>query len=397
MLMEQIPLLPEAPAPKAIGVTGLIKDPYAALAYTAAQLNAVESDTWIIPQSGGKDSRATMWSALILIAEGRVRSPKRIVTYFADTLMEYPSFIQQAQQALDECVAFAQKLGIEAHSFTTRPRAEDDFWVRIIGKGLAPPTLGMRWCTDKLKIVPSRDVLKKQGWYGDFEIVDDKEVIHPHPVLLGVRYGESDRRDKILSCSVGGECGPDVMLHRDRKVPKVQPIVKWSQCAVWDFLTLIALSYGFEPQGLIDHYGPDGSLRYGCWSCPLIYDDKTGRYLAKFNPPLAELVRFANQQFRSGGAAWKVQNRELFKKSDALKDGRLSLSYCKRLFDWMVDFEHRYGQQLLEPWQKLLIQGLWEYRRVLPGIQADCGGQAEFELNGNGPISIRQTAPNGLK
>jgi hypothetical protein len=63
----------------------------------------------------------------------------------------------------------------------------------------------------------------------------------------------------------------------------------------------------------------------------------------------------------------------------------------------MVDFEHRHGQPLLEPWQKLLIQGLWEYRRVLPGIQADCGGQAEFELNGNGPISIRQTAPNGLK
>ena len=114
----------------------------------------------------------------------------------------------------------------------------------------------------------------------------------------------------------------------------------------------------------------------------MIWEDRTGYYLSKFNPPLAELVNFANQQFRSGGAAWKVQNRELFQKGDIIKDGRLSLAYCKRLFDWMLDFEHRHGQRLLEPWQKLLIQGQWEYRRALPDIQAACGGQMEFNLNG---------------
>ena len=179
---------------------------------------------------------------------------------------------------------------------------------------------------------------------------------------------------------VGGECGPDSLLHADKKVPKVQPIVQWTKCAVWDFLTLIARSYGFDPQGLVDHYGPDGDLRYGCWSCPLIWNDKTGEYLSEFNPILGELVRFTDSHLRPGGSAWKAENRELFQRGDSLKDGRLSLDYCKRLFDWIIDFEQRHGQQLLEPWQKLMIQGVWAYRKAQPAIMASHGGQMTFDL-----------------
>lgn len=235
----------------------LIKDPYKALDYTAQILSKLKYDyTWVIPQSGGKDSRSVAWAVLILLKENRIPRPHRLVTYFSDTLMEYPSFKSQATQAIDEFVDYVRhSLGIEAHGFVTMPKPEDDFWVNILGKGMVPPTSGMRWCTDRMKIRPPRDILKKQGWFGS-------------PVLIGVRYGESERRDKILSCSVGGECGPDVILRHDASVPKVQPIVEWAQCAVWDFLTLIAPGYGFNPKGLQDHYGPDGDLRYGCWSCP---------------------------------------------------------------------------------------------------------------------------------
>ncbi len=138
----------------------LIKDPFDALEYTANIIHGVKSDTWIIPQSGGKDSRSVAWSILILIKEGRIDPPKRLITYFSDTLMEYPSFISQAKQALKEFVEYAQNiLGIEAHSFVTLPKPEHDFWVNVLGKGLIPPTSGMRWCTDKMKIMPPRDVL----------------------------------------------------------------------------------------------------------------------------------------------------------------------------------------------------------------------------------------------
>lgn len=200
-----------SPVGKMASQVNLIKDPYRALEYTTKVLRRLQDhETWIIPQSGGKDSRAVAWAVLILLKEKQVSSPKRLVTYFSDTLMEYPSFLKQAEAALDEFVTFArQSLGLEAHSFVTRPKPEHDFWTCIIGKGQAPPTGNMRWCTDKMKIIPPRDVLKKQGWAG--------------PRLIGVRYGESGRRDKmlgrvieleepkILSCAVGGECGPDVM------------------------------------------------------------------------------------------------------------------------------------------------------------------------------------------
>lgn len=356
----------------------LIKDPYKALEYTAKVLRRLQDhETWIIPQSGGKDSRAVAWSVLILLKEKRVPSPKRLVTYFSDTLMEYPSFLKQAETALDEFVTFArQSLGLEAHSFITRPKPEHDFWVCILGKGQIPPTGNMRWCTDKMKIIPVRDVLKKQGWFGS-------------PVLIGVRYGESSRRDKILSCAVGGECGPDVILRHDRKVPKEQPIVEWAQCAVWDFITLVAPGYGFNPSGLIKHYGPDGSLRYGCWSCPLIWNDKTGRYLAVHNPHLGELVKFTDENFRSGGAAWQTNNRELLKGKGGLVDGRLSLEYCRRLYDWMINFEHRHGIALLESWQKDIIRGMWAYRRSLPEIMRGREGQMVLPMT----VEIPEATP----
>lgn len=361
--------------------SSLIKDPIKALDYTLFIVRKVEAETWIIPQSGGKDSRATLWAILCLIADRKLPPPGRLIIYIADTLMEYKSFMDQAIKAIDESADFARKLGIEVHTFTTRPKAQSDYWVRIIGNGLAPPTGNMRWCTDHLKIQPGRDVLKKQGWFGN-------------PVFLGVRYGESKRRDKILSCSVGGECGPDVMVRADKKVPKVQPIVQWAQCAVWDFITLIAPGYGFDPSGLIEHYGPDGDLRYGCWSCPLVWNDKTGIYLSRFNPPLSELVTFTDQHFRSGGAAWKTHNREQFKTEAGISDGRLSLPYCKQLLDWILGWESRHGQMLLEGWQKDMIRAMWEYRKALPPIMAGREGQMLLEMvvepSSSTPLSLSQ-------
>lgn len=141
----------------------MIKDPYAALAYTKDKLALLPTDQpWLVPQSGGKDSRTVAWAILILLKEREIKPPERLVFYMADTLLEYPTFLQQAKKALTEQVLFARSLGIKATSFMTVPRLHDDFFVRILGMGLIPPTGAMRWCTDKMKIVPPRDVLQKQ-------------------------------------------------------------------------------------------------------------------------------------------------------------------------------------------------------------------------------------------
>lgn len=343
----------------------LVKDPYQAMNWTLVTL-MLEMESWsrvAVPMSGGKDSRSVLLSLLLLIKWGYLPHPGHLIIYFCDTLLEYPSFLVQAKEALDEGARVASEMGItNVSTFITRPKLEHDFMIMILGKGLIPPTPNMRWCTDRMKIQPPRDVMKKQGW-------------NDATRLIGSRFKESERRDKILSCTVGGECGPDYAVFRDKNTPKVLPIARWRQCAVWDFLNLIATSEGFDITGLTYHYGPDGNLRYGCWSCPLVYNDPTGQYLAQHNPAYAELVEWTNSHFRRGGLAFNSSNREMFEKDGDVKDGRLSLAYCRSLYHWILSWEIKHGIKLLESWQTKAILAEWEYRSTLPSIMKNQGGQ----------------------
>jgi DNA sulfur modification protein DndC len=348
-------------------MANLIKDPEKALQFTLEQLLPWEgADTWVVPQSGGKDSRAVAQSILVLIKHGLLKPPKRIVFIMADTLMEFWSFIDQARNSMHEMVRVAQGLGIAAEAVFVQPIPQDDFWIRILGYGYAPPSDNMRWCTDKLKIQPMAKMRRAMN-------------IKDAPVFLGVRYGESDRRDKILSCTVGGECGPDAMTKSasiDAHL-KVTPIVRWRKCAVWDFLTLIApIELGVDNQGLVMHYGPDGDLRYGCWSCPLIYNDRTAEHLKQTTPILHELIGWTNAHFRDGGQAWKVENREYFQKQDA----RLSLAYCQRLFNDLVEIGARHGIELLSHRQREEIQAKWAWRRSVPKAMQGHDMHPTFDL-----------------
>lgn len=344
-----------------------------AMQYSLGVLSQIGgAETWVIPQSGGKDSRTVAQVVLALIEEGRLAPPQRIVFYLADTLLEFERFIAQARRGLGDLAAKARELGIETHSFITVPIPQDDFWVRIIGYGFVPPTPAMRTCTDKLKIAPPRRILRRFAWDGA-------------PLLLGVRQGESRRRDAVLSCQAGGECGPDylyVQLRRRASSAQraVAPILTWRTCAVWDWLTLQAPQHGFDNGELAEVYGP-GNLRYGCWCCPLIYRDRAGEYLAQTDAKIGELVRFTDSILRPGGAAWQTQNRELFPaRNGGVRDGRLSLDFCRRIFTWMLDFEARWDHPLLSRWQKQTIQAVWAWRESLTGIQAGIRGQLALPL-----------------
>lgn len=357
-----------------------LKNVSEAIERTAEILNAVsDRDTWVIPQSGGKDSRTVGQVTLALIADGKVRPPRRIVFYMADTLMEYDIFMRQAKDGLDELAERAAELGIEVVKFITHPIPQDDFFVRIVGRGLVPPTVNMRSCTDKLKIVPPRKVLRRLGF------VDA-------PVFLGVRWGESERRDKVLSCTVGGECGPDFQYHRmmkskASKARLVTPVIDWQTCAVWDWLTLFAPSYGFDNKKLAEVYGPDGDLRYGCWTCPLIFQDKTGMYLAKIHDEtLLERIQWASAMFRPGGAAWKQENREKIQNQiGQWVDGRLSIPFTRRLYRWLN------RRHLLTRWEREMIHAMWDWRENLPDVQRGIAPQELWETER--PLRITEVAP----
>lgn len=126
----------------------ILKDPELALDFTKTELQKLPTETWVIPQSGGKDSRTVAQSAMVLIERGLVEPPERMIFIMADTVMEFWTFMDQAKRSLVDMTARAKALGINAEWHIARPIIQDDFWVRIIGRGMTPPTSNMRWCTD---------------------------------------------------------------------------------------------------------------------------------------------------------------------------------------------------------------------------------------------------------
>ena len=347
-----------------------------ALKWSRNALNGAEDhETWIIPQSGGKDSRTVAQIMLAMVNDKLIPAPKRMVFYMADTMGEFPSFIGQAKQGLVDMSNYARDVGIESHHFVTTPNAQSEFWVRVIGFGFTPPTKSMRWCTDLLKIAPARKILRMNKW-------------NKSPKFLGVRYGESAERDerlkeedKILSCTATGECGPDYDYNRMGKtLPKFAPIKQWKACAVWDWLTIYSSEYSFDNQELINHYDMNGwmhdrdqaiehgmdesqNLRYGCWYCPMVYNDKTAEHLSKKDPMVGEMMTFANDYLRRGGKAWKSMNRQRLTKMDGEEvQGVLDIDFSWEMYNWMLDFEKRWNQPLLNQWQKGMIEAALEWR-----------------------------------
>lgn len=327
-----------------------IQDPINALKDTARIINeAPYNPHWFFMFSGGKDSNATVQAAWVCIKHGWIQAPKTITILFADTQMEFHQFLEEVDDKAQALVALWKTIEVEAKYIKVAPILQSDFWVRILGYGYAPPTKAMRWCTDQLKIQPARKMRNA---------LDLNNAL----LMVGARYGESARRDEYLSCTLGGECGPDAMARVKSKFPTMLPIVNWRTCAVWDFLQIIAPGYGIDNKRLRAIYGPDGDLRYGCWSCPLVFNDRTAQYWAQTDPLTADLLTWTNANLRPGGAAWDSANRELFQNEEA----RLSLDYCQRLFAELIDIQNRHGRTLLKEWQIEGIKTLWLWRQQIP-------------------------------
>lgn len=71
----------------------------------------------------------------------------------------------------------AESLRLPLTVAKTQPEAEQTFWVRLIGQKVAPGSF--RWCTDRMKIEPTSNYIRKQ-------VAANGEVI----LLLGVRRDE---------------------------------------------------------------------------------------------------------------------------------------------------------------------------------------------------------------
>lgn len=244
---------------------------------------------WVIGYSGGKDSTTVVELVYkMLLNLSPEERTKNVYIVSSDTLIENPLikiYLNKMNEALGEA---AQKDNLPIKSVMVTPPADNSYWANIIGRGYPTPRMNgtFRWCTDKLKINPSAEFIRKV-------IKEESEEV---VVLLGVRKAESIARKRRIE---GRELA-NRLLNRHETIQEAyvyNPIVELTTEDVWD--VLLRRDGGKTPWGTDNselvslytdadsgecpfagtHAGGQtqscGNSRFGCWVCTVVKEDKS--------------------------------------------------------------------------------------------------------------------------
>jgi len=250
---------------------------------------------WFLCFSGGKDSSALL--SLVFSSLTEIRSPtKPVKVIFADTGVEVPLVEKFVKKTLRGIKCEAMEYNIPITTQTVKPRLNDRYFVKVIGRGYPPPTNKFRWCTDRLRTGPVQRLITRIG--------DGKSV-----VLLGLRQGESMERDRLLSrCQTNNE-----YFYRQRGTVRTKiyaPIVRYTVRQVWTILKQKEIPISIDANKLISIYksasGNNSKIlnstddlvskgRFGCWTCTVVRKDKAVTAMVQDgHPEFAPLLVFRN-------------------------------------------------------------------------------------------------------
>ncbi|EWH04020.1 DNA phosphorothioation system sulfurtransferase DndC [Halomonas sp. BC04] len=189
---------------------------------------------WVIGFSGGKDSTVVL--SLIYTAIEKLPAHERhkhVYVVSSDTLVETPVVVDMISSTLEHINLRAKEQGLPFTAHQVVPKANETFWVNLLGKGYPAPTQSFRWCTERMKIDPvSSFILDKVTRHG--------EVV----VVLGARSQESASRAQVIAKhKVDGS-----LLSKHSSLPGAytyMPIEDWTFDEVWMYL-LGAPAHGAE-------------------------------------------------------------------------------------------------------------------------------------------------------
>lgn len=239
---------------------------------------------WIIGFSGGKDSTVVahaIFEALLEIPPSKRTRHVYIVSN--DTLVESPLVIAHLNDVSTRICDAAESMGLPITVARTTPDPDKTFWVLLIGKGYPSPNQTMRWCTDRLKILPTSGYIKRYVSEAGAAIV-----------VLGVRRGESQTRQRSIE-KFRNQRGSRLTEHD--KLPSAyvyRPIVDLTLDDVWEILGSFPAPWGGTHASLIQLYRDSeggecpvvlssdeapgcgtSNSRFGCWTCTVVEKDKS--------------------------------------------------------------------------------------------------------------------------
>lgn len=329
---------------------------------------------WIIGFSGGKDSTLVAHAVFEAILDVPPYKRLRKVHIISnDTLVESPLVIthlcRQQEKIQEASVDFNLPISVS----TTKPPLANSFWTLLIGKGYPSPNQTMRWCTDRLKILPtSRFILDNVSKHGAAIVV------------LGVRKDESNSRkntiEKYRNLKNSNLCPhnglPGAFVYR--------PIVDISTDQVWEILGKNDPPWGGTHEDLIQLYRDaeggecpmvlsineapgcgTASSRFGCWVCTVVEKDKSlqgfvdsgkSEYQAlidfrdwlksiRNDPEYRQVIR------RNGALTFDISGKHI--------PGPFTIIARKKIFDRLIETQKVYGSELISKEEIDLINSIW--------------------------------------
>ncbi|NBK99342.1 MAG: DNA phosphorothioation system sulfurtransferase DndC, partial [Erysipelotrichia bacterium] len=236
---------------------------------------------WVVTYSGGKDSTTVLHLVITMLQELHLqqKATKHVYVVSSDTTVEMPIIEKYTNIRLEQITNFALNSNLPISCHKLEPKTEESFWTLMLGLGYPAPTSSFRWCTERLKINPATEFLKK--------LVNKHQSIL---MLLGVRIDESQAR----ATSIEGR----VLNHRGLSVHDsipnayvLSPIKYWSNEEVWTYLGKNPFPWGDHSymMGLYDKGSGEGDCnialnpespscgktRFGCWVCTVVEKDRS--------------------------------------------------------------------------------------------------------------------------
>ena len=356
------------------------------LSQTASKLAAVRAalrteyeknhrDPWIVAYSGGKDSTLLLqlvFEAVQAVAPKQRRRQVHIVAN--DTQVESPLVADHLTQSIAQIREFIGAKELPMTTKITKPYTDQTFWVNVIGRGYIPPTRNFRWCTDRLKIMPTTEFIA--GLTRSF-----KRTM----LLVGTRKAESSARRRRMEQRQKTARHKQMSPHNQIENCRVfSPIAELDDNEVWAVLLQTRPPWGGTHRNLITLYRNAGggecplvltkedapscgttSPRFGCWTCTVIKKDRSlGGLIDSGYEELEPLYDFREwiMQLRE-----EDDNRMPIRRNGTTKyradgsrvRGPFRMSIRREILNQLRVLEEKVGRELLTRGEECQIREVW--------------------------------------
>lgn len=346
-----------------------------------AEYRKRHNDPWIVAYSGGKDSTLLLhlaWEIMLSLPHEERR--REIHVLANDTLVESPLVMQHLKNSLSVIRKSASKASLPVRVTLTKPNIDQTFWVNLIGRGYIPPTRNFRWCTDRMKILPTERFLEKL-------MLAYKRTV----LLVGTRKSESqNRRRNMKKYGVkANKMNPHGSIKGCRMFA---PLADLRDEDVWMILMQLKPPWGGSHRNLITLYRNAGggecplvlskedapscgttSPRFGCWTCTVVKKDRSLRGLIdaghEDEEKLEALAEFRERLIKlrendENRLPVRRDGRTKRRSDGSLVYGPFKLSIRKQILGGLQELERTIEEELICQGELEFIDEIWEQDQI---------------------------------